>query len=71
MEAATTEVINNDRAVRGVAKEYEIFHVSLHTSCAELSKNESPKTGYRPHNRAFDSQQEEVLKDYVKRVADL
>jgi hypothetical protein len=40
----------------------EFSIVSLHRSCANLSKNESPKTGYKPHYRAFDPQQEEVLR---------
>jgi hypothetical protein len=56
---------------RSVAKEYGICHVSLHRFCVKLRKNENPKKVYKPCNRAFDSEQEEVLRDYVKRAADL
>jgi hypothetical protein len=58
-------------SVRSVAKEYGICHESLRRFCAKLRENKNPKTGYRPHKRVFGSQQEEVLRDYCKRVADL
>jgi hypothetical protein len=71
MEAGAAEVIGNNRSVRSVAKELGIFHASLHRFCVKLRKNENPQTGYRPHNRVFNSQQEGTRRNYVKRAADL
>jgi len=71
IEAATVEVISNNRSVRSVAKEFGICHISLHRFCVKLRKNEKSQTGYRPHNRVFESHQEGMLRDYVKRAADL
>jgi hypothetical protein len=71
MKADTAEVISNDRSVRSVAKEYGICIVSLHKFCVKLSKNENAQTGYRSHNRIFDSQKGKILRDYVKRAANL
>jgi hypothetical protein len=65
MEASAAEEINNDRSVRSATKEYAIYHVTLHKSCAMLRKNENPKTGYISQNRVFDSQQEIIYSEIM------
>jgi hypothetical protein len=62
VEVAGAEVANCS-----VAREYGVCHVSLHGFCVTLRKSETLKTGYKPHNREFDSKQE----DYAKQAAHL
>jgi hypothetical protein len=64
-------VISDNRSGRDVTEEYGICHASFHWFCIMLSKDKTPKMGYRPHNRVFDSQQEGIFRDYVKRAANL
>lgn len=70
MEDAGTEVIKMTDQLEASLKN-RICHVSLHRFCVMLRKNENPKKVYRPYNWDFDSKQEQVLRDCVKRAADL
>jgi transposase len=77
MEKAAKKVLIEKMSIREVAKQYEICHVSLYRYCKKKQKfqegtmSEPPRTGYNPHNRVFNPEQETTLVEYLLKAADL
>jgi len=70
-EEAARKVIDNEQAVRKVAKDYGMCHVSLNRFVNALRNNLEPKVGYNPYNRVFTPEQESQLVKYCEKTVDL
>lgn len=78
MERAVNLVIQEQRSIRSVAKDLDICHVSLSRYCKQQKESHkpgstavAPTTGYKPHTRVFNDDQELLLETYLKSAADL
>lgn len=69
MEKATSEIVSEGISVRMAAKRYGICHVTLYRFWKKTVNNDSPQVGYKPHNRVFGPEEENILSDYVKHAA--
>lgn len=71
MQNAAKSVVDENKSIRGVAKEYGICHVTLARFCKKVRNGGPISHGYNAHNRIFKDEYEEELKKYILRCADL
>ncbi|KAB0795832.1 hypothetical protein PPYR_09893, partial [Photinus pyralis] len=70
-DEAAKKVIDENRSIRSVAKNYGMCHVTLTRYVRSLRQNEKRRVGYNPHNRVFDEEREKQLVQYCKTSVDL
>ena len=71
INVAAKEVIDDGRAVRVVAKQHGICHITLRRFVMKLNADGSATYGYTGNRQIFTSAQERLLADYVKTAASI
>ena len=75
LQEAAKDVLEYNKSVRSVARDFNVCHVTLYRYCKKIKNaqpgSSPPRTGYNPHNRVFSKEQENELAKYLLQAADL
>ena len=75
LQEAAKDVLEYNKSVRSVARDFNVCHVTLYRYCKKKKNaqpgSSPPRTGYNPHNRVFSKEQENELAKYLLQAADL
>lgn len=69
ISSAARQVIDEDRKIRSVAKDYGICHVTLYRFVKKMKTKSNLSYGYRGNRQIFTVEQERLLAEYVKIAA--
>lgn len=71
MQRAVNLVVEEDRTVRSVAKEYDICHVTLGSYVKKYRNGETLVIGYKRNRQVFNDDQEVQLENYIRHSANI